>query len=404
MPLTSRATTTFGLASIESKEQVGSVAKNKKQEANKLNKNLNLDQIDREILRIIIHHNTNKMLSKYSGHPKATISYHTSKLEKMGLIIGGPKSHIRILELTEKGRLTRSTFSGLGEQEDALNPLIRAHNLHFSSDIIRAPPEFEQKLKESNWLEFRPNNYVAYKKSVDGVWLVFTPRKVQYYLGTIYSNKEEVLNKVLNKVIMVKQQLEADYPNLILGKPERVAVCHKQHLAWQYSPLAKQYFKHKLATGETRTYRSDRMHIDFSDKGIPEQEFVHPAHAPDDLETCTQFHEDLIRGNLNPWKTEEKVFNFERSISITLPKLAEAQEKMATSQLRFYQQFGQYMMGNFPIWERVISTNQQALELTKKISDYLETPTVVRWLRWFFKKISSKKNMGEVGEGKTFDD
>lgn len=121
---------------------------------------------------------------------------------------------------------------------------------------------------------------------------MFTPNTVQHFLPEFYASSSlEALDSAIKLVWKVKEYLEREYEDLVLGKPEEVALLNRQHLTIQHDPLALEYFKHNQKHDKKLRYESDRLHIDAS-KGVPELETVNKVYASEDLFKITEFYED----------------------------------------------------------------------------------------------------------------
>ena len=232
--------------------------------------------------------------------PKSTISDHTAKLKKLGLITAQILYNLREFYLTNRGKLTISEIMARGEGLNLGLP-VRGHAFGFICRIVRAPKDLWDRVVEGNWVAFYPKNRVVFKSKpkIMGCMVIFNPRSVQFMPPEVYGpSAESAFEQALRLVLKVKDFLEnEDFPGLVLGTPEQIAKVTGQHYARPFDPLAVEYYKNSLKTGARTTYRSDRLGIDLS-IGVPEGETVHRVFAKDDLAKITDFYERLIRSEV----------------------------------------------------------------------------------------------------------
>jgi len=261
-------------------------------------------KLDLELLLLVVGGvNKNKdlhnKLMKRRGKrvPKSTISRHTKHLCKLGLLKRIKLFNLRSFELTSKGKVTISIILAMGEAPSLEFP-VRGHAFGFVSKIVRCPEEFGTKLMEKGWIEYYPRNRVAYKNRIMGCMVIFNPRSVQFIPDEVYGpNQDACFDEAFRLVVRVKESLEDDY-GLVLGQPKEVTRVYSQHYAKLFDPLAMEYFITSLEEGVKVTYRSDRLHIDFSE-GFPETEAVHRVYSKDDLRKITDLYETVVRQDFN---------------------------------------------------------------------------------------------------------
>jgi antitoxin component HigA of HigAB toxin-antitoxin module len=263
-----------------------------------------ISQLDVEILLLITggvnkNKDLHKKLMKRNAKrvPKSTISRHTKHLRQLKLIKQSKMFNLRPFTLTNKGKETISIFLAMGEAPSLEFP-VRGHAFGFVSKVVRCPEGFGTKLRDGGWVEYYPRNRVAYKNRVMGCLVVFNPRSVQFIPDEVYGpNQDACFDEAFRLVVRVKECLEDNY-GLVLGQPKEVTRIYSQHYAKLFDPLAMEYFKTSLEEGLKVTYRSDRLHIDFS-KGFPETEAVHRVYSKDDLRKITDLYETIVRQDFN---------------------------------------------------------------------------------------------------------
>jgi DNA-binding transcriptional ArsR family regulator len=258
-----------------------------------------LSRLDFEVLiTIAMGSNTNKQLHeklrkrKGKSIPKSTISRHTTKLEKLGLITQKKIFNFRPFELTEKATVAISIFltEGVGEKEQ----VVRGHGFGFVCEILRKPKGLEERLKDGGWGEFYPRNRVGYKRSLWGCTVIFNPRSVQFIPQEVYSASQDGAFDVAYKLVLkVQDFLQTEYEGLVLGP---VTTIYNQQYARMFDPLAVEFLKTSMKENVNLTYRSDRLAIDQSKKA-PELETIHKVFSKDDLRKICAFYEGLIRSD-----------------------------------------------------------------------------------------------------------
>lgn len=267
---------------------------------------------------------TNKQLAKHLKRSEGTVSYHTSRLEKAGLIKAVETAGCKIFELTNRGKKACLIFLGEGATISPNDIIIRVHDLQFISKIIRQPKALKDKLLKNNWIEFCPRNWKGYKKNIRNAIVIFTPKSVQYLINPYYTKDKRTANKeAVRTILEIKHYLEGEYRGLLLGKPEEVAVCSRQSYGIQMDPLAIKYDRFNREHKTNRSYRSDRLNIDQS--VVPETETVHPVHAPDDLSIITQNYEDMVRHGIRLKELKTAILSIEKN----LQQMTRYQKKIA---------------------------------------------------------------------------
>jgi len=256
-----------------------------------------LSRLDFEILVAIpMGCNTNKQLyeklRKREGKniPKSTISRHTTKLDKLGLINQNKIYNFRPFELTEKAKAAISIFltEGVGEMEQ----VVRGHGFGFVCGILRKPRGLEERLSGGGWGEFYPRNRVGYKKSLWGCTVVFNPGSVQFIPEEVYSDSQDgAFDAAYRLVLEVQDFLQKEYEGLVLGP---VTMIYNQQYARMFDSLALEFLKTSMKENVNLTYRSDRLAVDLSKK-VPELETIHKVFSKDDLRKICDFYEELIR-------------------------------------------------------------------------------------------------------------
>lgn len=238
--------------------------------------------------------------------PKPTISHHTTKLQKTGLISAQKLFNLKEFYLTDHGKLAVSNFMTRGQGLSLVLP-VRGHAFGFVCEIVRRPRGLDGRLKGGNWVAFYPKNRVAYKRRLMGCMVIFNPRSVQFMPPEVYAPSQDAsFEQALRLVLKVKDFLEEEeFPGLVLGSPSQVARVTQQHYARPFDPLANEYYRDSVKTGVRTTYRSDRLAVDLS-PGFPELETVHRVFSKDDLARITQFYEQMIRGELS-WTDLEAI-------------------------------------------------------------------------------------------------
>ena len=258
-----------------------------------------LSRLDFEILiAIAMGSNTNKQLHeklrkrKGKNVPKSTISRHTTKLKKLGLITQKKIYNLRPFELTEKAKITISIFLTKGEEVEW--NLVRGHAFGFVCKILRKPRRLKERLKDGGWGEFYPRNRVGYKKSLWGCTVIFNPSSVQFIPEEVYSASQDGAFDVAYRLVLkVQDFLQKEYQGLVLGP---ITVIYNQQYARMFDPLAVEFLKTSIEGNVNLTYRSDRLAIDQSKK-VPELETVHKVFSKDDLRKIVEFYEGLIRSD-----------------------------------------------------------------------------------------------------------
>ena len=263
-------------------------------------------RLDFEILiAIAMDANTNKQLHeklrkrKRKNVPKSTISRHTTKLKKLGLISQKKTYNIRPFELTEKAKVAISIFLTRGAEE--VETVVRGHAFGFKCEILRKPRDLEERLRGGGWGEFYPKNRVGYKKELWGCTVIFNPRSVQFIPQEVYGASPDACFDVAYRLVLqVQDFLQKEYHGLVLGP---ITVIYNQQYAHMFDPLAVQFLKTSMEENVNLTYRSNRLAIDLSKK-VPELETIHKVFSKDDLRKICQFYEGLIR-------TDFKIENIE---------------------------------------------------------------------------------------------
>jgi len=256
-----------------------------------------LSRLDFEILIAIARgSNTNKQLNeklkerKGKNVPKATISRHTTKLKKLGLITQKKIYNLRPFELTENAKVAISIF--LTEGVGGVEQVVRGHGFGFVCEILRRPRGLEERLKVGGWSEFYPKNRAGYKRELWGCTVVFNPRSVQFIPQEVYSASQDgAFDVAYRLVLQVQDFLQKEYQGLVLGP---VTVIYNQQYARMFDPLAVEFLKTSMKENVNLTYRSDRLAIDQSKK-VPELETIHKVFSKDDLRKICEFYEGLIR-------------------------------------------------------------------------------------------------------------
>ena len=254
-------------------------------------------RLDFEILiAITMGSNTNKQLSeklrkrKGKNVPKATISRHTKKLEKLGLISQKKIYNSRPFELTEMAKLAISIFLTKGAK--GVEMVVRGHGFGFVCEILRKPRGLEETLRGGGWGEFYPKNRVGYKKELWGCTVIFNPRSVQFIPQEVYgASADACFDAAYRLVLEVQDFLQKEYNGLVLGP---ITVIYNQQYAHMFDPLTVEFLKTSMKENVNLTYRSDRLAIDQSKK-VPELETVHKTFSKDDLRKICEFYEGLIR-------------------------------------------------------------------------------------------------------------
>lgn len=300
-----------------------------------------LSRLDVEILFAVgMNCNTNKLLHeklrKRKGKlvPKPTISRHTKKLEKLGLLKQRIEFNVRPFELTERGKNRISIFLTRGV-DFAGN--VRGHRFGFVCKILRAPKDLRVRLEKGGWVVFYPKNREAHKNRLWGCTVIFNPRSVQFMPPEVYaSSGDAAFDEAYRLVLKVREHLNSEYPGLVLGPDTAI---YGQEYARMFDPLAMEYLKTSLKEGVNLTYKSDRLAIDLSKK-LPELETIHKAHSKDDLRKITEFYEDLVRTDFkikNVETIEEGLLQFTKQLELhygvlnkigsTVNRLSEVVEK-----------------------------------------------------------------------------
>jgi DNA-binding MarR family transcriptional regulator len=277
-------------------------------------KNRELTKLDAELLILIgTGENRNQLLHERlikaddKKVSKSTISRHTSKLAKLGLITQRAAFNQRIFDLTDRGKDIISNLLAGGEGDLAYPRFpIRGHNIRFRSDIARRPEGLVKKLRETNWVEYYPQSWIGYRKEVDGCNILLTSKSVIFMPPPTYgSSAEECMAEACAVVLRVKKEIEDNYPGLVLGKPERVSTILKQHYARPFDPAAIRLHQENMKEGHRSTYMGERLSVDYS-TGIPELETTDRVSAQEDFCSIMGFYEDFLRyekswGELMKW-------------------------------------------------------------------------------------------------------
>ncbi|MDI6847227.1 MAG: hypothetical protein QMD23_03750 [Candidatus Bathyarchaeia archaeon] len=307
-----------------------------------------LSLLDFEILvAIAMGANTNQQLHfklrKRRGKnvPKSTISRHTTKLEKLGLITQKKLFNLGPFELTEKAKVAVSIFlTGGGGVEWNL---VRGHGFGFVCEILRKPRVLEERLKDGGWGEFYPKNRVGYRKKLWGCTVVFNPRSVQFIPEEVYSASQDGAFDVAYRLVLkVQDFLQKEYEGLVLGP---VTLIYNQQYARMFDPLAVEFLKTSMKENINLTYQSDRLAIDLSKK-VPELETIHKVFSKDDLRKICEFYEGLIR-------TDFKIEDVE--------DLKEAAKLQATA--------GLYLAQNLKTHVDVLNEIKAAIVELRKVND-----------------------------------
>jgi len=256
-----------------------------------------LSRLDFEILiAISMSSNTNRQLfeklrkRKGKNVPKSTISRHTTKLKKMGLITQKKIFNLRPFELTEKAGVAISIFLTKGEEVEW--NLVRGHAFGFVCKILRKPGGLEERLKDGGWGEFYPRNRVGYKKNLWGCTVIFNPRSIQFIPEEVYTASQDAAFDVAYRLVLkVQDYLQEEYEGLVLGP---VTAIYNQQYARMFDPLAVEFLKTSMKENVNLTYRSDRLAVDLSKK-VPELETIHKVFSKDDLRKICEFYEGVIR-------------------------------------------------------------------------------------------------------------
>jgi len=205
-----------------------------------------LSRLDFEILiAIAMGSNTNKRLNeklrkrKGENVPKATISRHTTKLKKLGLITQKKIYNLRPFELTENAKVAISIFLTGGVRE--MEQVVRGHGFGFKCEILRKPRSLEERLERGGWCEFYPKNRVGYKSKLWGCTVIFNPRSVQFIPPEVYSASQDgVFDVTYRLVLKIQDFLQKEYSGLVLGP---VTVIYNQQYARMFALLLWSFLK-----------------------------------------------------------------------------------------------------------------------------------------------------------------
>lgn len=315
------------------------------------------------ILLSVQKYSNNKLLSQHLKKSRGYISKQTTKLQKLGLLEKERLFNISKFVITNKGKKAVFHFLGVSEKE---KQQIRLHNFSVIMKILRLPTQLEKKLLNHNWIEYNPKNWRAYKKKIEGLYVLWTPKTVQIPAIEVYANTiSQAYSEALQRVLLIKQHLEEDYKGLLLGQPEELAYIASQHVAKLYDPLA---VSAKLAGYK---YKSNRLHIDES-KGIPELETVHKIYAKDDMYKITEMYEDIIRGNSI------------KNISYTLAQLANLQETQTNQMGMFARAMSEHV--------KLVQALRKNAEVMNHQLAVLEETNFKRFKKWIGEILIGKKD------------
>ena len=327
---------------------------------------------------------TNKLIAKETRIPKQTISRITNKLKDLNLIYYSREFNIKRFALTQSGKDTCTIFLAVSKSHKVSELPLRCHNLNWTSRIIRKPKNFEEKLKQNNWIESIPRNWKQYRKKYDQCTIMFNPETIQYFPYDFFTSTiEEYRQQSKNIILRQKQIIEEEYQGLVLGEPECVAKLNKQHIARQYDPLALEFFKTAQKLGVRVHFHGKNIDIDTS-KGIAELETKDKAKAPEHLIDIAAFFDQWVE---KPISVDElhHVKNKTNETQSNIDKINENLNKVAENIKSLTENIGSFGDNQKLFAENIKSHLNLINEYREEVKD-MKKPFFVRWLQYFKKK------------------
>lgn len=228
---------------------------------------------------------TASQLSTTMGTPRTSLTYHLKNLEFSGYLRSVKDAGGVFYALTGKGGLS------VGATNDVANPLVmsdepldRAHNIVFKSEIVRMPREedllrlgFTKGSGMRNWTQW------FYGFRLKHCSIQVTPQSFVFHLDEMLGSNAHTLTMIgFDLVCTAIKSLEDELPGLRLGKPERQAIIVRQHHALQDDYAAQSCRKADI-TIKTPTFEIDsskgKPEIDFTDNELAAEHFHNHARA-----------------------------------------------------------------------------------------------------------------------------
>lgn len=258
---------------------------------------------------------TASQISKATDIPRTSLTYHLKNLEFSGYLRSIRDGGGVFYALTGKGELSdgapERVTNGLAVSDE---PLDRAHNLVFKSEIVGTPREedllrlgFTKGDKMRNWRRW------FYGFRIQHCSIQVTPQSFVFHLDEMIGNNAHALTMIgFDLVLDAIQKLEEKLPGLRLGKPERQALIVRQHHALQDDYAAQSCRKAKI-TIKTPTFEIDssagKPEIDFTDKELAAEHFQNHARAREEAkpEGYIDLVESTSSGRFSPKKVSKEL-------------------------------------------------------------------------------------------------
>jgi len=171
----------------------------------------------------------------------------------------------------------------------------RTHDLLFNLQISkrgkRSFPGFKvAKQKMKNW---RFHQFT--KEYAEGVILQTTDKTLKMRFSNVYGiDSNCAIFIALERVLIIRDKLMQEDPELVLGSPERITSVVKQHHALNIPSIQSWLEEHYIH------WKDDRIHVDKS-CNYPEIEFVHSGKAQEDFNEFISFIWAIIDKRF-PWR------------------------------------------------------------------------------------------------------
>jgi len=185
---------------------------------------------------------------------------------------------------------------GGGISSGIMQDRVNGYRLKFR---ITRPPADRHWLEDGRvWRSSSMRNWTKYRRFEDDITFVVSPSSVMAYVLPFYAVDAEVGGaKVFEVAGRWKVQLEREYPGLVLGSPERIAVVVAEEHAKQHDAFADLVCASKL------TLRSDVLQVDHSVG--PEVDFYRKGFSKEDWMKYVRFVTNYCKRDteldLNKW-------------------------------------------------------------------------------------------------------
>lgn len=258
---------------------------------------------------------TASQISKATDIPRTSLTYHLKNLEFSGFLRSIRDGGGVFYALTGKGGLSVGALNGVTNSIAISDePLDRAHNIVFKSEIVRMPDEkailqlgFIKGDKMRNWSQW----FHGFRLHHCAIQI--NPKSFVFHLDEMIGNNAHALTMIgFDLVCDAIRELEGELPGLRLGKPERQAIIVRQHHALQEDYAAQSCRKAGIII-KTPTFEIDsskgKPEIDFVDKDLAPEHFQNHAKAREEAkpEGYIDLVESTSSGRFSPRKVSKEL-------------------------------------------------------------------------------------------------